>query len=380
MKILADQNMPWVEAYFSDLGSIERFDGRQLTPKQVQDTDILLTRSVTQVNKELLDKATHLKFVGTATIGVDHIDQALLKSRDIAFAHAPGCNAVAVAEYVLSALFADAQQTGIPLQGKTLAIVGVGHIGRCLLEKLQGLGLRILLCDPIRHQQGSLPEHQDLDDVLAQADIVTFHVPLIKTGPYCTVHLLNKTRLALLKQNALIINACRGEVIDNQALLCHMQAGATCRLVLDVWENEPNILRALLPYVLYATTHIAGHTLEGKARGTQMLYQAVCHLFGKQPNKQLSDFLPQPALTQCQLNDTADLEDVMRLSQAVYDIRRDDGLLRAGLMSQGFDHLRKMYPIRREFQTLTIYNASPYAELLTQLGFNVVAQSETKKS
>tara|TARA_Y100001956_G_scaffold82320_1_gene102743 strand:+ start:1893 stop:3017 length:1125 start_codon:yes stop_codon:yes gene_type:complete len=372
MKILADQNMPLVEEYFADLGSVTRFDGRNAKPEQIEDVDILLTRSVTKVNAELLQYAKKLKFVGTATIGIDHIDTELLDDKEIAFSSAPGCNAIAVAEYVISALYAYAQETSTSLQGKTLGIVGVGNIGQCLREKLQGSGINLLLCDPIKFENGELEEHIELDDLLAQSDIVSFHVPLVKTGKYKTLHLIDSARIAKLKENMLVINACRGEVIDNQALLESMQAGKQLELVLDVWENEPNILTELLPFVRYSSVHIAGHTLEGKARGTQMLYQKVCELLGIPAEKQLSDFLPKPVITEVTLQDNFTQGDLGRLVHLVYDLRRDDGILRKSLSEKGFDHLRKSYPVRREFSTVTVKNnGSQFAEQLATLGFTV---------
>ena len=372
MKILADQNMPLVEEYFADLGSVTRFDGRNAKPEQIEDVDILLTRSVTKVNAELLQYAKKLKFVGTATIGIDHIDTELLDNKDIAFSSAPGCNAIAVAEYVISALYAYAQETSTSLQGKTLGIVGVGNIGQCLREKLQGSGINLLLCDPIKFENGELEEHIELDDLLAQSDIVSFHVPLVKIGKHKTLHLIDAARIAKLKDNMLVINACRGEVIDNQALLQALQAGKQLELVLDVWENEPNILTELLPFVRYSSVHIAGHTLEGKARGTQMLYQKVCELLDIPAEKQLSDFLPKPVITEVTLQNNFSQDDLGRLVHLVYDLRRDDGILRKSLSEKGFDHLRKSYPVRREFSTVTVKNnGSQFAGQLATLGFTV---------
>ena len=373
MKILADQNMPLVEEYFADLGSVTRFDGRNAKPEQIEDVDILLTRSVTKVNTELLQYAKKLKFVGTATIGTDHIDTELLDSKEIAFSSAPGCNAIAVAEYVISTLYAYAQETSTSLIGKTLGIVGVGNIGQCLREKLQGSGINLLLCDPIKFENGELEEHIELDDLLAHSDIVSFHVPLVKTGKHKTQHLIDSARIAKLKENMLVINACRGEVIDNQALLEALQAGKQLELVLDVWENEPNILTELLPFVRYSSVHIAGHTLEGKARGTQMLYQKVCELLNIPVEKKLSDFLPKPVITEVTLQDNFTQGDLGRLVHLVYDIRRDDGILRKSLSEKGFDHLRKSYPVRREFSTVTVKNnGSQFAEQLATLGFTVL--------
>ncbi|CAM4017313.1 MULTISPECIES: 4-phosphoerythronate dehydrogenase [Pseudoalteromonas] len=371
MKILADQNMPLVEQYFADFGEVTRFDGRTLHSEQLIDVDVLLTRSVTLVNQALLSHADKLQFVGTATIGIDHIDTDLLNQRNITFTSAPGCNAVAVAEYVISSLFALCQENATSLEGKTIGIVGVGNIGSCLREKLAALDVNVLLCDPPKHEAGQLAEHIDIDTLLAKADIVTFHVPLVTTGKHKTLHLLDKVRLASLKSGMTVINASRGDVIDNKALLEVMQNGAQLDLVLDVWENEPTILTELLEYVRYASVHIAGHTLEGKARGTQMLYQKLCVHKGVQANKTLADFLPTPAITQITLQETFSFADLGQLIHAVYDVRRDDGILRRNLATDGFDSLRKKYPIRREFSTVTIAGAKHNKALLSGLGFVV---------
>ncbi|MDK1287506.1 4-phosphoerythronate dehydrogenase [Pseudoalteromonas umbrosa] len=376
MKILADQNMPLVEEFFSSFGEVTRFDGRAVTAEQVQDADVLLTRSITKVNKALLDNADKLKFVGTATIGVDHIDQTFLATRDIAFSSAPGCNAVAVAEYVISALYAYSQDRDVELRGKKLAIIGVGNIGACLQHKLAYSGIELILCDPVLAEQGKLNEHVDIDTALAQADFVTFHVPLVKSGAHQTKHLLNKDRIKQLKPNMLVINASRGDVIDNQALLAAKQAGQKLELILDVWENEPNILTELMAHCLYTSVHIAGHTLEGKARGTQMLYQALCKTLEVEPTKRLETFLPTPAISQCQLNNTFTERDYGRIVHMIYDIRRDNGLMRANLESQGFDVLRKQYPPRREFSTLNILSQPSHTQKLQQLGFQVEMNEE----
>ena len=373
MRILADQNMPLVEQYFSEFGEITRFAGRELAPEQLIDADVLLVRSITQVDKALLSKANKLKFVGTATIGTDHIDQSLLNERGIAFSSAPGCNATAVAEYVVSSLLALAQEDSFSLKDKTVGIVGVGNIGSRLATKLDALGCRLLLCDPPKQALGQLEQGVQLETIVEQADIVSFHVPLVKEGPYQTKHLLNQENLSKLKPNAIVVNSCRGDVIDNQALLSHMQQGANLSLVLDVWENEPNIEQALLPFIRIGSVHIAGHSHEGKAGGTDMLYQALCKTLGVEATHQLADLLPTPALEKITLTDTANEQSITQLVHALYDVRRDFGLLKSGLNTVGFDSLRKNYPGRREFSSLAVEcNVSAFAHQLSQLGFNVL--------
>ena len=371
MKILADQNMPLVEAFFSSLGEIERFDGRSLTPRQAQDADVLLTRSVTQVNEALLADNTRLKFVGTATIGVDHIDQAYLNARGVPFSSAPGCNSIAVAEYVLSAMFALAQEQHFSVRDKTVAIVGVGSIGQCLANKLSAIGVKTLLVDPPRQARGDAGEWLELDAAIAQADIVSFHVPLVKEGAHCTYHLMDSQRIDALAANKILINASRGDVIDNHALLARQQLHDDLCLVLDVWENEPDILEDLLPFVELASVHIAGHTLEGKGRGTLMLYQALCHHLAIEPQSSLSDHLPVPSLSELALSESWTLDELGTLVHLIYDVRRDDAILRAQLQSHGFDVLRKTYPVRRELSTLKLVGDNPNLNALAAFGFSI---------
>jgi erythronate-4-phosphate dehydrogenase len=375
MQILADQNMPLVEEFFSEIGQITRFTGRELSPEQLRDTDVLLVRSITQVDQTLLNSADKLKFVGTATIGTDHIDQQLLSDRGIAFSSAPGCNATAVAEYVIASLFALAQEDGFNLKGKTVGVVGVGNIGSRLVTKLEALGCQILLCDPPKQDNGQLEQGVNLEHILENADIVSFHVPLVKEGNYKTRHLLNANNLPKLKEGAVVINSCRGDVIDNQALLQFMRDGANLSLVLDVWEGEPDIEQALIPFTRIGSVHIAGHSLEGKAGGTEMLYHALCDTLGLAVKHTMADFLPQPELKEVWLGSSFNGTNIAQLVHSVYDARRDFGLLKSELNSKGFDYLRKNYPGRREFSTLTVHCAcSELTKYLSQLGFSVIKE------
>ena len=370
MKILADQNMPLVEEYFAHLGHVTRFDGRSLTAEQLKGVDILLIRSVTPINEALLRFADQLKFVGTATIGTDHVDQDALAKRNIAFTNAPGCNAVAVAEFVISALCALSQQYHFELSDKVVGIVGVGNIGIRLHRKLQAIGIKTLLCDPFVQEQYPELQFVELSQLFQQADVISFHVPLIKDGPHATKHLLNEQTLSSLKPNAIVINASRGDVIDNLALNAYLSEPHQHHVVLDVWENEPTINTQLLDKVDFASVHIAGHTLEGKARGTQMLYQALSAQLDTPAELQLSDFLPTPAITNMTVSASFEVKNLPQLVHSVYDIRRDDGIVRAELQKKGFDFLRKNYPIRREFSALTLECATDeQALMLSELGF-----------
>lgn len=378
MKIYADENMPYVKDFFADLGEVTLVNGRTLTSEQITDADVLLVRSVTQVNEQLLSQSPKLKFVGTATIGTDHIDQNYLQQRGIGFSSAPGCNAQSVVEYVLSSIFVLAEKYQWNLQQKTVGVVGVGNIGRVLVKVLEALSIRVLCCDPQRAATEADFPHIQFGQLLPQLDIVSFHVPLVKTGPEATINLLNAQTLKLLKPDCAVINACRGEVTNNDALLAEAQfteaqSGQKRPLVLDVWANEPEPDLRLIPYTDIASAHIAGHSIEGKARGTEMLYQAFCQQLGLNPAKTLAQVLPEPQVSEVKINSNFGLLDVQNLTRLLYDVRRDDALFRFYMMqdkkTQGFDWLRKSYPPRREYSSVRL-TGQEVPEFLTTLGFS----------
>ena len=394
MKFLIDENIPYAEAFFEPLlqqlvetqksdtpMSIERFAGRELEPKDLKDVDVLLVRSITKVNEQLLQFANRLKFVGTATIGEDHIDKTPLEKRGITFSSAPGCNANSVAEFVISALLVAAEQNQCDFSDATVSIIGVGNIGRSLLAKLRTLGMKVLLCDPLRASIDQSEAFVSLEQALSEGDIVTFHTPITQTGEYPTHHLLGKHNLGLLKDQVCLINASRGEVIDNEALLSHINdrienGRPAIQLILDVWENEPEILKPLLEYTLINTAHIAGYSLEGKGRGTEILYKRVCELFGIEPNMSLEPLLPVAEISQVVITSEDDelklngLGLLKRLVHLVFDTRRDSGLFLKNLEQNGFDWIRKNYPIRREWSALTVVCPNQaIAKHLQQLGF-----------
>ncbi|WP_281556931.1 4-phosphoerythronate dehydrogenase [Thalassomonas sp. RHCl1] len=370
MKIYYDENMPFAREFFAGLGELIPFAGRELTPQIAADADVLLVRSITQVNKALLSENKGLQFVGTATIGVDHIDQAYLSSRNIAFSAAPGCNAISVAEYVLSALVVLAERYLLDLSALTVGIVGAGNTGTRLSEKLDALGINYCLCDPLLEQQGDEREFSSLEQVL-NCDVISLHVPLTTTGEYPSHHLLDRDKLARLTDRQILINACRGEVVDNQALLALKQQGHGVKLVWDVWENEPDILQPLIEHTEIATAHIAGYSLEGKARGSEMLYLALCKQLKIKPNLTLEQFLPQAAISYVEIKQHFDEIILNQLVKMVYDVRRDDGIFRQQLNSQGFDMLRKNYPVRREFSAVTVaLPEQASSDVPHRLGFN----------
>jgi erythronate-4-phosphate dehydrogenase len=372
MKIYYEDSLPYAEQFFADLAQCQVFSHRTVTADTLADADILLVRSTTKVNEQLLSLNQQLKFVGTATAGTNHMDFDYLQGRGIETASAAGCNAVAVAEYVLSAIFVMAEKLAWLLADKTVGIVGAGHVGSALEQKLKALGIKTLLCDPPLQDKGDPREFVDMQQIMA-CDVISLHVPLVKDGLYPTAHLFDRNRLATLTADQILINACRGEVLDNQAALSLFKQGKAMNLVLDVWENEPLIDLELVPYVALATAHIAGHTIEGKARGTEMLYHKVCELLNKPICKQLSDYLPVADPLILEISDNGEEQDVIKgLILSVYDIRNDNLQFKASINEpEQFGYIRKNYAIRREFAALQV-NAGNFdrSEAIYELGFS----------
>lgn len=370
MKILVDENMPYARELFSRTGNVVAVPGRPVPQAELNDADGLMVRSVTKVNAELLS-GKPVKFVGTATAGTDHIDEAFLQEQGITFSAAPGCNAIAVVEYVFSALLLLAERDGFLLQDRTVGIVGVGNVGRRLQARLAALGIRTLLCDPPRADRGDEGDFLPLSTLVNEADILTFHTPLFKQGEYKTLHLADEALLMVLKPGTILINACRGPVVDNAALLKVLEKRRDLSVVLDVWEPEPELSLPLLEKVDIATAHIAGYTLEGKARGTTQVYEAWTTFLGKPEHIALDTLLPTPEFASVTLHGKLDQSTLKRLVHLVYDVRRDDALLRKVAAVAGeFDRLRKHYQERREWSSLhVICDSEQTATLLAELGF-----------
>ncbi|HAG03208.1 MAG TPA: 4-phosphoerythronate dehydrogenase, partial [Leclercia adecarboxylata] len=279
MKILVDENMPYARELFSRLGEVKAVPGRPIPVAELDDADALMVRSVTKVNEALLSGKA-VKFVGTATAGTDHVDDAWLKQAGIGFSAAPGCNAIAVVEYVFSSLLMLAERDGFSLADRTVGIVGVGNVGSRLQKRLEALGIRTLLCDPPRADRGDEGDFHSLDELVAECDVLTFHTPLFKDGPYKSLHLADEALISRLKPGTILINACRGPVVDNAALLKRLDAGQALSVVLDVWEPEPDLNVDLLNKVDIGTAHMAGYSLEGNERGTTQVFEAYSALIG----------------------------------------------------------------------------------------------------
>jgi erythronate-4-phosphate dehydrogenase len=373
MLIVADENIPLVTQAFDHLGEVRSLPGRKLRQADLRGADILLVRSVTRVDRELLDN-TPVRFVASATIGKDHLDTDWLDNAGIGWATAPGCNARAVAEWVIAALLVVCERLGRNPTELRAGIVGCGNVGTQVRLLLGALGLDCVVNDPPLAEAGVADNFVSLDDVL-DCDFVTLHTPLTLSGPHATRHLIGADQLARLRRGSLLFNSGRGDVVDSKALLENLRA-ARLHCALDVWENEPNIDPELLALCELGTPHVAGYSYDGRVRGTQMIYQSVCKHLGIQPSWKGVDSLAPPE--DAELDLAASDNPIRDAVLHACDIRRDDAELRAlaGLTLETrapwFDSLRKHYPRRREFNCFRVFGASAGTRSgLEKLGFSL---------
>ena len=373
MKIIVDENMPYAEELFSQLGEVILKPGRTLTADDLVDVDALMIRSVTKVNAELISKANKLKFVGTATAGMDHVDQALLQEKGIFFTAAPGCNKVGVAEYVFSVMMVLAQQQGFSVFDKTVGIIGAGQVGSYLEKCLKGMGINVLINDPFKQEEGDSRSFTPLAELIERSDIITLHTPITKDGPYPTHHLIDEKVLNGLRSDQILINAARGPVVDNQALKQRLLKNDGFTAALDVFEFEPEVDMELLPLLAFATPHVAGYGLEGKARGTTMIFNSYCEFLNNELRAHASDLLPTAPVPTMVLDRAWDEATLHNITQLIYDVRKDDALFRREISKPGsFDLMRKNYWDRREYSAVKLMgNQKCNLAPLAKLGFQV---------
>jgi erythronate-4-phosphate dehydrogenase len=380
MKIIADENIPFVVDCFSSIGNVKAISGREITPVIIADAELLLVRSITRIGADLL-AGSKVRFVGTATIGFDHIDIECLRRSNIGFASAPGSNANSAAEYVIAALLNIAKQHSIDLEDKSIGIIGVGNVGSRVAKKCEALGMKTYLNDPPLKRETGDSKYLPIEN-LFDCDFITLHTPLTFEGKDKTFHLANGEFFKSLKTGCIFINASRGGVADSRALKTAIRAGRLQAAMLDVWENEPNIDNELLEMVDIGTPHIAGYSLDGKVAGMIMIYKAVCEYFGLEAEFEIEDFLPEPAVRQLRIDPNTDNEQAALADavQKIYNIREDDARLRGVCKKpvekrgEFFDSLRKNYPVRREFQNTRIVLENPCKSIedkLAGIGFKI---------
>ena len=333
MKLVIDDAVWGYEKFFSEFGDIVALPGRNIKRENVLDCDTLIIRSRTTINKKLLE-GTNVRFVGSTVAGLDHVDQEYLQKNNIKFASAQGCNANAVAEYVISALANLSVDYAFNLEDKTLGIIGVGNVGSRLNHKAKQLGIKTLLNDPPRQNKENLADFVDLNRALS-ADIVSFHTPLTDVGSYPSINLLGQHNFDLITKDTIIINTARGEIIDEEI----WQKTQTKANVIDCWKNEPNINKSLQQSAYWATPHIAGHSIDAKFNGSHMIYQALCGFTNTLPNADISNLVKPPQIP-------VNRNSLKSTLNAIYPFIEDDLAIKD---TTQFEHYRRHYPIRYEW-------------------------------
>ncbi|MCH9745565.1 MAG: 4-phosphoerythronate dehydrogenase [Proteobacteria bacterium] len=333
MKLIIDDACYAYETIFSQFGEIVAMAGRDINAKSVKDGDILIVRSRTQVNEQLL-KGSSIKFVGSTVAGLDHVDQDYLKNNNIEFFSAQGCNSMAVAEFVISTILNLADKHQFNHQQKTLGIIGVGNVGSRLAAKAELLGIKTLLNDPIRQQNENLPNFVDLDNALS-ADIVTFHTPLTFDGEFPSFKLLNQTNFHHISEKTILFNAARGGVIDEKI----WEKTKTLENVIDCWENEPNINQNLQKTAYLASPHIAGHSVDAKFMGSFMVYEALCKFLNENQQENIKNLINPGILT-------LKSDNLLDALNEIYDFKQDTLAIKK---IENFEYYRRNYPIRYEW-------------------------------
>jgi len=373
MLVIADDKIPFLKGVLEPYTDIEYCSGDEITPERIRYADALLIRTRTKCNRNLLE-GSGVRFIGTATIGYDHIDTEYCNQHGIHWINAPGCNAASVNQYVASALVSLSNQQGFRLKDRVLGVVGVGNVGSKVVRTAELLNMRVYLNDPPRVRKEGICGFLNLESIIRECDIISFHVPLSFDGPDKTYHMADEAMLSALNPGTIIINSSRGEIANTGALKKVKSAGKVESLVLDVWENEPEIDRELLAMTSVATPHIAGYSADGKAKGTAMVVQALSLFFDLGIEDWEPEDIPVPEKKVFSLNcKHMDAEKVLgEAILATYRVEQDDHRLRSSV--ETFEKQRGNYPLRREFPAYTVrllHEHSGISQLLMKLGFRV---------
>lgn len=370
MRIVADTTIPFLKGVVEPSADVVYLSAKGFTPEAIKDADALIVRSIDKCTPQLL-RDSKVKLITTATIGFDHIDTHYCEANGIAWRNAPGCNAPSVAQYVISSLLVLAQREGnASLKGKSIGIIGVGHVGKQVERLATLLGMRVLRNDPPRVEKEGSNGFLPLDDLLGEADIVTLHVPFTREGKYPTFHLADNIFFEKMKPGCWFVNSCRGSVHDTTALLDACRTGIVKETIIDCWENEPDIDMDLLQTSSIASPHIAGFSADGKATATRMCLEAIASFFSIH-FEHLSEVVPlSPENPIIDLNDF----DHHRIEQAflrTFNPEVIDHKLRNEPSS--FEYLRNHYDHPREPKAYQIAHATlEEQETLQKIGFQII--------
>lgn len=369
--IVADDKIPFLKGILEPFTKVEYLPGNEITKSQLTQAKGLIIRTRTKCNKALLED-TPIKFIGTATIGYDHIDTNYCSHSNIHWTNAPGCNSGSVAQYMAS-VFAHLHLChNLNLEKLTIGIVGAGNVGSKVARVANAFGLNVMINDPPRERAEGKKGFVSLNYIAKHADIISFHVPLNRGGLDNSFHLANSDFFSILQKTPVIINSSRGEVLNEEALKNALNKKLVSKFILDVWENEPCIDIELLERATLATPHIAGYSVDGKANGTAMIVNALCDFMNFPLKRWYPENVPAPINELSISLKGSDQDNLSRIILQTYDVARDDKNLREN--PHNFEMLRGKYPPRREFQAYSFPSNGINDSLLSKLknmNFNI---------
>jgi erythronate-4-phosphate dehydrogenase len=374
MKIVADDKIPFLKGVLEQYAEVVYIPGNKIARNDLMDTDALLIRTRTKCTEALL-KGTNVKFIGTATIGFDHIDTGYCKRKNIFWTNAPGCNSSSVQQYIAAVLLKMASEFRFSLKDKTIGIIGVGNVGAKVEKFARIMGMKVLLNDPPRARREGGKKFINLATALFESDIVTVHVPLNVVGEDCTYHMFNSQAFKKMKKGTWFINSSRGEVNDTVALKKVLASGKLGGAVLDVWEHEPDIDLDLMAGTFLATPHIAGYSTDGKANGTSLVVNSLCRHYNLPLTSWYPGDVPEPEKPSISIicKGQTDEEIIRKAVFHTYNIDEDNMNLRFN--PSDFEKLRGDYRNRREFGAFTVSlsgGSKQVRKKLEQTGFNVL--------
>ncbi len=374
IKIVADDKIPFLKGVLEPYAEIIYMPGREIEREVLKDCDALLTRTRTKCTASLL-KGTGVRFIGTATIGFDHIDTKFCEQNNIFWTNAAGCNSDSVQQFIAAAMLKMAAEFRFALSGKTIGIVGVGNAGSKVGKLARLLGMNVLLNDPPRARSEGDKEFVGLGDILYKSDIVTVHVPLNVVGEDCTYHLFDEKAFKKMRKGTWFINTSRGEVTDTAALKNALGSGKLGGAVIDVWEHEPDIDLDLMSMTFLATPHIAGYSTDGKANGTSFVVNSLSKFFGLTLKDWYPSVVPSPENPVFPVDGTGKTDEAIIRESVLHTYNIDEDNINLRFAPADFEKQRGNYRVRREFGSYTIKlngGTKRARKMLEDLGFRVV--------
>jgi len=372
--IVADNKIPFLKGVLEPYADVRYIPGKEIDRKALLEADALLIRTRTKCTEDLL-KGTKVRFIGTATIGFDHIDTHYCEKNGIIWTNAPGCNSGSVQQYIAAALLKMSSEVRFNLKDKTIGIIGVGHVGSKVEKFARLMGMKVLLNDPPRARKEEKKNFVTLGTVLYESDIVTLHIPLNVVGEDKTWHLFNEKSFKKMKRGAWFINSSRGEVVKTASLKKVLSAGKLGGAVLDVWENEPDIDIELMGETFISTPHIAGYSTDGKANGTSKVVNFLSDHFNLPVKNWYPPNVPNPGNPVISIASKGKTDEEIVREAIFYTYNIDEDNVNLRFSPSDFEKLRGDYRLRREFTAFTVRlegGTKKVKKILEDLGFNMV--------